>query len=143
MDKQDAMQRGLHPFVGPPTTFEAVFPMIGALDIVLEVRKEGAMQPNPSVRNFTLEDPPGEFIRCPRGSSCRDGGWHIAGVLREMVDKRETSRRATGRCEGRETGRGPSPRCVAYFIANIQITYKDEQGKTELGTPPDPSGPLT
>ena len=128
MDKQEAMDRGLHPFVGPPTTFAAAFPTIATLVITLEIREQGSTQPDPSTGFYSLDNPPGEFIRCPRGSSCRNGGWHVADIIRDMVSKRESSRQARGTCEGQEPmGRGSFRRCKSYFTADIRLTFHEQQ----------------
>jgi hypothetical protein len=126
MDKQDAVNRGGYVFA-KTTTFEEAFPMIASLTIVLEVRREGFTQPDPQTWRFTLENPPDEYIRCPRSpKDCKQGGWPLVALLCEMVAQKQTSRQAGGRCHGAEPmGRWDSRPCKAYFKADISITYKE------------------
>jgi len=107
--------------------FARAFPMIASLSIRVEVRREGFTQPKPEVWSYSLENPPDEYIRCPRSpKDCKKGGWPITTLIREMVAQRETHRQVQGSCEGYEPMARRSGRpCKAYFKADIEIRYNE------------------
>jgi hypothetical protein len=118
MDKQDAVDPGLPLSAGPPPTFASAFPMIASLAITVEIRAEGIAQHKPPrIREFTLDYPPGPYVRCPNESSC-GGGYPIVEIIRDMVSARDTSREKWGSCRGQ---------CTGCFKAIIKITYKEER----------------
>lgn len=122
MDRQDKVNSGTYVFA-QPVPFEKAFPSIKSLQIKVEIRTGGPMDARPDIRYYTSQNPPGEYVRCPR-SSCTDGGWCIGDVLREMVAKGETSRKAGGICAGQERmNRSSFRKCLTLFSAEITIAY--------------------
>lgn len=122
MDRQDQVESGAYVF-GQPTPFGKAFPSIKDLQIKVEIRKGGPMDSHPDVRYYSIQYPPGEYVRCNR-SSCTDGGWSIGDVLREMVAKGETHRKAGGICTGQERmNRSSFRKCLTQFTADITLTY--------------------
>ena len=128
MDKQDAVDRGLSLF-GQPTTFRQAFPAVATLKATVWIRQGGPMDGAAQERHFTIGNPPGEYIHCPK-IGCTNGGWCIGDVLREMVSKQETQRRAGGICSGRQRmNRSMFRECLTHFTSEIELTYKPEGQK--------------
>ncbi len=128
MDKQDSVERGLFLF-GQPTTFDKAFPTIATLKATVWIRQGGGMDGNPQERHFATGNPPGEYIRCPK-IGCTDGGWCIGDVLRDMVAKRETHRKAGGICSGKQRmNRSMFRECLTHFTSEIELTYKPDDKK--------------
>lgn len=122
MDRQDQVESGAHLF-GQPTPFAKAFPTIKNLQIKVEIRTGGPMDSRPDIRYYTIQNPPGEYIRCPR-ARCTDGGWSIGDILREMVVKGETNRKAGGICAGQERmNRSSFRKCLTLFSAEISVEY--------------------
>jgi hypothetical protein len=129
MDKQDAVEKGLLLF-GPPATFAKAFPTISDLKATVWIRQDGPMDGDPQQRHFSIGTPPGEYVRCPK-MACTDGGWCIGDVLRDMVSKHETRRKAGGLCSGRQRmNRTMFRECLTQFTADIELTYKDDCQKS-------------
>ena len=122
MDKQDKVENGSYLF-SQPTTFDKAFPSIKTLQIKVMIRKGGPMDGAPQTQYFSIQNPPGEYIRCVN-SGCTDGGWRIGNVLRDMVEKKETSKTVTGICSGRERmNRSSFRKCLTQFSAEIKLSY--------------------
>jgi hypothetical protein len=125
MDKQDSVERGLSLF-GQPTSFGQAFPTVASLIVTVWIRQGGTLDDAPHEHHFSIGNPPGEYIRCSK-TGCTNGGWCIGDVLREMVSKRETHRKAGGICSGRQRmNRSMFRECLTHFQANIELTYKPE-----------------
>lgn len=123
LDKQDKVERGLYVF-GQPIPFKQAFPTITDLYVTVEIRVGGQLDGNPEEMSYTLANPPGEYIRCPR-HDCTDGGWCIGDRLREMVAKGETEKDVGGICTGQERmNRRDFRKCLTLFNAKIKLTYK-------------------
>jgi len=122
MDRQDKVESGAFVFA-QPTTFTKAFPTIKDLAVRVAIRKDGPMDGDPQTRFLTIQNPPGEYIRCSN-SRCTDGGWCIGDVLRDMIAKGETSRKAGGICAGQERmNRSSFRKCLTHFSAEITISY--------------------
>ncbi len=125
MDKQDRVERGLGIFERP-VPFAQAFPAVAEMRITVAIRLGGPLDQKPQKRHFSVQNPPGEYVRCPR-ASCTDGGWCIGDVLREMVSKRETLHKTGGVCSGRQRmNRKEFRDCLADFEVEIHVTYKAE-----------------
>ena len=132
MDKQDKVERGLYVF-GQPVPFKDAFPMLSDLRAHVQIRTGGPLDERPQERHFSLEYPPGEYVRCPK-PGCTDGGWCIADVIREMVAKKETQRKSGGICTGRQRmGRSNFRECLTHFMADITIRYKETSVEPSKG----------
>ena len=129
MDKQDALEKGLYLF-GQPTTFDKAFPTIANLKATVWIRQGGPMDESPQERHFSIGNPPGEYIRCAK-IGCTNGGWCIGDILRDMVAKKETHRKAGGICSGKQRmNRSMFRECLTHFMADIELSYKPEPEKS-------------
>jgi hypothetical protein len=129
MDKQDSVQKGLYLF-GQPTTFSKAFPTVADFKITVWIRKGGREDGRPLRQPFTIDNPPGEFIRCPK-SDCVNGGWCIGDILREMVSKNETYRKTGGTCTGKQRmNRSATRDCLTDFEADIELVFNSNTSKS-------------
>lgn len=124
MDNQDQVDKGMFVF-GQPVPFKQAFPTLADMKATVRIRVGGGMDGNPQTRHFSLDNPPGEYVRCPR-AGCTNGGWNIADAIREMVQKGETHRETGGICLGQERmNRRDFRKCLTHFEADIDLTFKD------------------
>jgi hypothetical protein len=114
---------------GQSIPFAQAFPMLVDLKATVWVRPCGLTEENPPEQCFTLGNPPPEHMNCPK-SGCTNGGWPMGDIIRDMIAKRETHRRAEGKCRGRQWVAGPKYQdCVTQFTAEIELAYKPDAGK--------------
>ncbi|SRR4030042_2765009 len=105
---------------GRLTTFDEAFPEIESVEVWVE-------QFNSNWKSYFSKErsnPPGEEVGC-HNPLCHNGGFYVGGILRDMVLKRETWRKETSLCAGRERmSRGHFRPCLNSFKYEIKITYR-------------------
>ena len=132
--KQVAVEKKMSLF-GQTIPFNQAFPMLAGLQATVLVRPHGSVEEKPSELYFSLGDPPPEHINCPE-SGCTNGGWPFGDIIRDLIAKRETHRRAEGQCTGRQWVVGPKYRdCATHFTAEIELAYKPEPTKIASALP--------
>jgi len=105
-------------------TFAEVFPEIQTLQ--LEVKELGKGCRSGSVRTYTHERFPGEFVNCSN-SLCYNGGVSVAAVVHEAYRQRLTGHAVTRWCQGfngSPKGRKNYGPCTNEFQISLIITYR-------------------
>ena len=106
-------------------TFEEAFPEIKEITVEIAELKDPT---DPEPRQWTYKDgriPP--YFKC-NNEFCNNGGVHLEGILREMVDKKETDFDDRVLCQGYEGSRKGSIKrgpCDHSFRIKIHIIYRD------------------
>jgi hypothetical protein len=104
-------------------TFEAAFPEVETCLVTVEETGRGIAEwEKGQARGYRN---PGEYIDC-HNPLC-NGGFQVGSVIRDMVEKRETTREGRVFCFGQETspkGRRVYGRCKNSFQYKVTITYK-------------------
>jgi hypothetical protein len=105
---------------GREAPFDEAFPEIENV----EARIEEFNSNWKSYFNKKRSNPPSEHVEC-HNPLCQSGGFYIGEILRDMVLKRETHRKGTTMCAGRERmARRYFRPCSNNFKYEIMIEYK-------------------
>jgi len=107
------------------TTFEAAFPDADTCLVTVEETGQG-------VHAWERGHPrahrnPGEYIDC--SNPLCNGGFQIGSILRDMVQKHETTREGLAFCLGHDTspkGRRVHGMCRNSFRYEVTVTYKSK-----------------
>ena len=106
-------------------SFEEAFPNIEEIRIeVVEMfyeKKTHYLGNDPNNRGL------GEHIPYCSNRHCKEGGFELGSLLRDMYKNRETQREKLLSCTGHETlgSRWKTRPCINHFTTKISIKYKD------------------
>lgn len=113
-------------FMRNKTTFEKAFPQIEDLKILVEESGEGVSD-GKGVSYFNNDS--GEYVNCSN-PLCYNGGFSVGGILRNMVQDKQTHYEGTKFCKGYEgspKGRIKYEDCDNFFKVSVDIKYKNIQ----------------
>lgn len=120
--KASAVHAEANYLFGEKVSFAKAFPTIETVKVVVEESGAGARGHARQYDQATL----GEFIDCSN-PLCYKGGFSLGGVLRRMVEEKQTHLKDSASCQGYEgspKGKKKYRECGAYFTFTVDIAYK-------------------
>ena len=102
--------------------FAEAFPSIKKLEMIVE--ESGMLPKDQNIRQYTLIQPPSEYINCTN-SQCHGGGVQLGSIIWMMVNTKQQTLTKCEWCIGHEGSAKKKVRdCLHRFSISVSIDYK-------------------